>query len=184
MQSTRRLHDGIASAVLHDAYLVFHNPVSFYSNNCVFDTHADGRDHAILRFLRWGEFTPRWLVLRLNDRDLVQHKALESLIVIEVTPAWEAITRQLRQAFVLFLAFNGVTQAADVTGLLDDQQVVDRVALLLAAVVVLLVFGIDWAMDRSLSAIMPTRRGFGTPSVRVAASITVTSSAFRAGRSS
>jgi hypothetical protein len=73
----------------------------------------------------------------------------------EVTPAWEGITGQLRAAFVMFFAFHGLTQAADVTGLIDDEQVFDGVTLLLAAVVFLLVRWIDWAMDRSLSAIMP-----------------------------
>jgi len=134
--------------------------------------------------LRWGEFTPPWLFLRLDDRDIVKHKALESHILIEVTPAWEGITGQLREAFVMFLAFHGVTQEADVTGLIDDEQVFDRVTLLLAAVVVLPVLWIDGAMDRSLRAIMPKRGGIGTPSVRLAASITAKSSALRAGRSS
>jgi hypothetical protein len=104
--------------------------------------------------------------------------------LVEVTPAWEGITSLLREASVMFLAFHGVTQEADVTGLIDDQQVFDRVTLLLAAVVVLLVLWIEWAMDRSLSAIMPKRGGIGTPSVRLATSITAKSSALRAGRSS
>ena len=184
MQSTTRLHDGITDPVLQEAYLVFHHPVAFYPTNRMFDTDSDGRDHVILRFLRWGEFTPTGLFLRLNDRDLLKHKALEAHILIEMTPTGEGIASQLREAFVMFLAFHGVTQEANVTGLIDDQQVFDRVTLLLAAVVVLLVLWIDGAMDRSLSAIMPKRGGIGTPSVRLAASITASSSALRAGRSS
>ena len=150
----------------------------------MFDTDSDGRDQAIACFLRWSEFTLTWLFLRLNDRDPVKHKALEPHILMEVTPAREGITRQLREVFVLCLAFHGVTQEADVTGLIDDQQVVDRVTLLLAAVVVLLVLWIDGAMDRSLSAIMPKRGGKGTSFVRLAASITAKSSALRAGSNS
>ena len=184
MQSTTRLHDGIAYAVLQEANLVFHRAVAFYPTNRVFDADSDGRDQAILRFLPWGEFTPTWLFLRLNDRDLVKHKALEAHILVEVTPAWEGITSLLREASVMFLAFHGVTQEADVTGLIDDQQVFDRVTLLLAAVVVLLVLWIDGAVDGSLRAIMPKRGGIGTPSVRLATSITAKSSALRAGRSS
>jgi hypothetical protein len=184
MQSTTRLHDGIAHAVLQEAYLVFHHPVAFYPTNRVLDTDSDGRDHAILCFLRWAEFPATWLFLRLNDRDLVKHKALESHVLIEVTAAWEGITSQLRKAFVMFLAFHGVTQVTNVTGFVDDQQVFDRVTLLLAAIIVLLVLWIEGAMDRSLSAIMPKRGGIGTPSVRLAASITAKSSALRAGKSS
>jgi hypothetical protein len=104
--------------------------------------------------------------------------------LIEVTPAWQGITGQLREAFVMFLAFHSVTQEAYVTGLIDDQQVFARVTLLLAAVVFLLVLGIGGAMARSLRASMPQRGGNGTPSGRLVASITAKSSAFRAGSSS
>jgi hypothetical protein len=121
MQSTTRLHDGIAHAVLQKAYHVFHPPVSFYLTNRVFEADSDGRDHPILCFLRWGEFTPTWLVLRLNDRAIVEHNVLESHLLIEVTPAWEGITNQLREAFVMFLAFHSVTQEANVPGLIDDE---------------------------------------------------------------
>jgi hypothetical protein len=177
MQATTRLHDGIADPVLQEASLGFHHPVAFDPTNRMFETDADGRDHVIVRFLRWGEFTPTGRFLRLNARDLLTHKALEAHLLIELTPTGEGITSQLREAFVMFLAFHGVTQAANGPGLIDAQQVFDRVTLLLAAVVVLLVLGIDGAMDRSRSAIRPKRGGIGTPSVRVAASITASSSA-------
>jgi hypothetical protein len=183
MQSTTRLHNDIANPILQKSSLVFHHPITLHPSDRVFDTDSDGRDHAIMCFLRWGEFTPRWLFLRLYDRHIVKHQALESHILIEVTPAWEGITSQRREALVMFLAFHGVTQAAAVTGLIDDEQVVDRVALLLAAGVCLLVLWIGWAMDRSRSAILPKRGGLGTPSGRLVASITAQSSALRAGRS-
>src|SRR5215831_2085555 len=62
-----------------------------------------------------------------------------------------------------------------------ESQVFERVTLLLAAGVVLLVLSIGRAMARSLSAIMPKRGERGTPAVRLAPSITAKSSAFRAG---
>jgi hypothetical protein len=43
------------------------------------------------------------------------------------------------------------------TGLIDDEEVFDRMALLLATVAFLLVLWIGWAVDRSFSTIMPTR---------------------------
>src|SRR5262245_60145604 len=102
---------------------------------------------------------PPWLFLGLNDLDPVQLKALESQILIQVTPAWQGITGQIREAFVMFLAFDSVTQEANVTGLIDHEEVFDRVALFLATVVFLLFLWIGGAMDRSLSAIMPKRGG-------------------------
>ena len=184
MQSTTRLHDGIANAILQEAYLVFHHPIAFHPTNRVFNTDSDGRDRTIGRFLRWGEFPPRGFFLGLDDRDPIAGKALEPHILIETTPVWEGIALQLSQAFIIGLPFIGGTQEADVTGLIDHEEVFDRVALLLAAVVVLLVLGIGGAVDRSLSAIMPKRGDEGTPSVRLAASITAKSSAVRAGSSS
>ena len=97
---------------------------------------------------------------------------------------WQCIALQLSQAFIMRLPFICRTQEADMTGLIDHEEVFDRMALLLAAVVVLLVLGIGGAVDRSLSTIMPKRGDPGTSSVRLAASITARSSAFRAGSSS
>jgi hypothetical protein len=139
MQSTTRFHDGIANPLLQEAHLVFHHPIPLHPADRVVDTDANGRDQAIVCFLQGGEFTPLWFFLGLPNRDPVQHKALESHILIEVTPAWQGITGQIREAFVMFLAFHRGTQEAKVTGRIDDQQGFDGVTLLLAAVVVLLV---------------------------------------------
>jgi hypothetical protein len=101
-----------------------------------------------------------------------------------LTSAYKSIALQLSQAFIMHLPFIGGTQAAQVTGLIDHEEVFDRVARLLATIVFLLVLGIGRAVDRSRSAIMPTRGGPGATFVRSAASSTAHSSAVRAGRSS
>jgi hypothetical protein len=159
MQATTRLHDGIANAVLQEAYPVFHDPRAFHPTNGMFNPDSDRRDRPIARFLRWGEFPPRRFFLRLDDGDPVEEKALEAHILIETTPVREGIALELGQAFIIGLPLIRGTQEADVTALIDHEEVLDRVALLLAAVVVLLVLGIGGAMDRSLSAIMPKRGG-------------------------
>ena len=159
MQSTTCLHDGVAHAILQEAYLIFHHPRAFHSANGMFNTDSERRDRTIGRFLRWGEFTPRRFFLRLDDGDPVEEKALEAHILIETTPLREGIALQFSQVFIAGLAFIRGTQEADVTALIDHEEVLERVALLFAAVVVLLVLGIGGAMDRSLSAIMPKRGG-------------------------
>lgn len=159
MQSTTRLHDSIANAILQKAHLIFHYPRAFHPANGMFNTDSDRRDRTIGRCLRWGEVTPRRFFLRLDNGDPVEDKALEAPILIEITPVREGIALQLRQAFIIGLPFIRGTQEADVTALIDHEEVLDRVALLLAAVVVLLVLGIGGAMDRPLSAIMPKRGG-------------------------
>jgi hypothetical protein len=95
----------------------------------------------------------------LDNGDPVEEKALEAPILIEITPVWEGIALELSQAVIIGLAFIRGPQAAEVTAFLDHEEVLDRVALLLAAVVVLLVRGIGGAVYRSLSTIMPNRGG-------------------------
>jgi hypothetical protein len=159
MQSTTRLHEGVTNAILQEAYLVFHHPIAFYTANGVFNTDSDRRDRAIGCFLRWGEFTPRRFFLRLDDGHTVEDKALEPHILVEATAMWQGIALQFSQAFIMCLPVIRGTQEADMTALIDHEEVLDRVALLLAAVVFLLALGIGGAVDRSLSAIMPTRGG-------------------------
>jgi hypothetical protein len=184
MQSTTRLHDGIANAVLQEAYPVFHDSIAFHTANGVFDTDSDGRNRTINCFLMRREFTSARFFPGLGNRDPRERTALEPQILIETTAMWEGIAFQISQAFIMRLPVIGGTQEANMTGLIDHEEVFDRMALLLAAVVVLLVLWIGWAVDRSLRTIMPKRGDQGPPSVRLAASIAATSSAFRAGSSS
>jgi hypothetical protein len=156
---TTRLHDGVANAILQEVALVFHHPLAFPPANCVFNLDSDRRDRTIGRFLRRGEFTPRRFFLRLADGDPVEDKALEAPILGEATAVWQAIALQFSQACIVGLAFIRGTQEADVTALIDHEEVLDRVARLLAAVVFPLVLGSDGAVDRSRSAIMPIRGG-------------------------
>jgi hypothetical protein len=50
MQSTTRLHDRIANAVLQEVHLVFDHPVAFYPANGVFNPDSDRRNRTIGRF--------------------------------------------------------------------------------------------------------------------------------------
>jgi len=184
MQSTTRLHDGIANAVFQKAYLVFDYTVAFHPTNRVFDPDAHGRDGTIGGFLRWGEFPTRGFFLGLDDRDARARIALAPHVLIATAASWEGITLQLSQAFIMRLPFRSGAQEAHVTGLIDHEEVFARMACLFAAVVVLLVLGIGWAVERSLRTIMPTRGDKGTPAVRLAARSTANSSALRAGSNS
>ena len=95
----------------------------------------------------------------MDDGDPVEDKALEAPILIEATPVREGIALEFSQAFLLGLPCIRGTQEADVTAFINQEEVLERVALLLAAVVFLLILGISGAMDWSLSAIRPTRGG-------------------------
>jgi hypothetical protein len=73
----------------------------------------------------------------LNHGDIVAYKALEALILVEATPVWQGLAFQIRDAFIMHLAFIGGTQEAHMTCFIDHEHVFDRVALLLATGVVL-----------------------------------------------
>jgi hypothetical protein len=184
MHATTCFHDRITNPVLEEADFVFHHPIAFHSTNGVFHANSDRRDPTIGGFLRRGEFTPAGFFLGLDDGDPSQDKALESQILIETTPSGQGITHEVRQAFIMRLAFIGVAQEANVTRLIDHEQVFDGVALLLATVILLLLLGILRAVDRSLSTIMPKRGDVGPSFVCVVARSVVNSSAVRAGSSS
>jgi hypothetical protein len=183
MQSTTCLPDGVAHAILQEAPLVFHDPRAFHPAPGMVNTDAARRARTMGRVLRWGEGTPRRVFLRLDAGAPVEAKALAAQLLRETTPVGERIARPLRHAFILGLPFIRGTQEAAVTALRDPEAGLERGARLLAAVVCLRVFGSGGALERSLRASMPTRGGCGTPAARVAASLTATSAAFRAGRS-
>jgi hypothetical protein len=159
MQSTTRLHEGVTKAIPHEAYLVFHHPIAFSTAHGVFTTDAARRDRAIGCFLRWGEFTSRRFFLRVDDGDTVEDPALEPQILVAATAMWQGRALQFSQAFLLCLPCRRGTQAAALTALIEHEAVRDRVALLLAAGVVLLARGLGGAVARSRRAIMPKRGG-------------------------
>jgi hypothetical protein len=119
--------------------------------------------------------------LRLDAGDPVEDKTLEAHILVAATAVWQGIARELSPAFIMRLPFRRGTQAADVTGLIAHEEVLERMAFLLAAVVVLLVLGIGGAVDRSRRAIMPNRGVGDLPSVACVANLTAHAAAVRAG---
>jgi hypothetical protein len=180
MPSTTCFHNGITTTVFQEAYRVFDHTGTFYPAKGVFNPDADRRDGPIGGLLQWSEFPTRGVFLGLHARDPMACIALEPPGLLETTALWEGITFQIREAFLLGLPFIRGTQAAEVTGLIDYEEVFDRVTLLLAAVVVLLVLWISGAVDRSLRASLPTRGG-DFPAVACVANLAAHSAAVRAG---
>jgi hypothetical protein len=120
---------------------------------------ADGGKTTIGRLLRRREFPATRCFLRLDERDARQKKSLEALLLIQAPAGWQGRACQLCHALIRGFAFTGVAHAAEVTGLVDHEEVFARVALFRAAVVFLWCLGISRALARSLRAIMPTRGG-------------------------
>jgi hypothetical protein len=183
MQPTTRFHHGITNAILQEADFIFHNPVAFHPTNGVFDADSDNGNTTIGGLLRWGEFPPRgfflgWIIVtsaRTNP-------GTPSLDRGHCRGASDS--PPLSQDLIVGLPFIGDTQEANLTGFIDHQEVFDRTAFLFTAVVALLVFWIGWAVDRSLSTIMPKRGDMGPSLVCLLVRSVANSAAVRAGSSS
>src|SRR6266545_6077462 len=204
MQSTTRFHDGITNPILEETDFVFHHPIAFHPANRVFNADSDRRDPPIAfhpanrvfnadsdrrdppigGFLGGSEFPPTGFFLGLEERDPLLEESLEALLLIQAAARWQGIARQLRQALIRRFAFTGMAQEANMTRLIDHEEVFERVTLLLATVILLLLFGICRAVDRTFGAIMPKRGVVDLPSVACVSNIAAHSAAVRAGSSS
>src|SRR6266536_707052 len=184
MQPTTRFHHGITNTILQETDYIFHNPITFHPTNGVFNADSDGGDTTIGRFLRRSEFHATRCFLRLEDRDARQDKALEALILIQATAGWQGIACQLCNALIRGFPFIGVAQEANVTGLVDHEEVFERVAFFLPTVILLLLLRVFRTLDWSFGPIMKKREEGAEASVGGVVSIAAKSSAVRAGSSS
>ena len=181
MQATTCFHDSVTNPIFQEADFVFHNPVPFHTTNGMFNTDPDRRDATISRFLWRGEFTPTRFFLGLEHRDTGQQESLEAFVLIQATAGWQGIASELCQALIRSFAFRGVTQEAHMTGLVDHEEVFERVTLLLAAVIFLWLFGIGRAMDRTFGTIRPNRGVVDPPSGACVSNSAANAAAVRAG---
>src|SRR5215216_1798796 len=157
MQATICFHHNIANAILQDADLVLHHPIAFHPTNGVCNTDSEGGKTTIGSLLRRGELASTGFFLGLTRRHTGQEESLESRLLIETTTGWQRIARQIRNALLMRPAFRGGTQKAHVTGLSDHEEVFDRVAFLLATVILVLIFRVFRTLDGSFGPIMKTR---------------------------
>jgi hypothetical protein len=181
MQATTCFHDGVPNAILQEPDFIFHDPVAFHPTNSMFDADTDGRDPTIRRFLRGREFPATWCFLGLKDRDPRLEESLEALILIQAAARWQDIARFLCQALIGRFAFTGGAEEAHVTRLSAHEEVFARVTRLLATVILVWLFGICRAMDRTFGTIMPKRGMVDLPSIAGVANIAANSAAVRAG---
>lgn len=183
MQATTCFHDGVPNPVLQETDVVFHDPIAFHPANGMFDPDSDGRDPTIGLLCRGCEFPSTRCLLGLEARDPMQEESLEALILIPTTTGWPGVARQLRQALIRGFAFTGVAQEKNVTGLIDHEKVLERVTLLLATVILLLVLRVLRALDGSFGPIVDQKGDSEGLSDWCVVSIAAKSSAVRAGSS-
>jgi hypothetical protein len=179
MQATTCFHDGVPNPILQEADVVFHDPIPFHTTNGMFDPDTDGRDSTIGLFLRLSEFPPTRFLLRLEQSYTGQAESLEALILIQTAARRQRIARQLRNSLIRRFPFIGGAQEAHVTRLMNHKEVFERVVLLLATVILLLLL-----RSFPFGPVMHKRGEVAGPSGGCGASSAAKSSALRAGSSS
>jgi hypothetical protein len=184
MQATTRFHDGVPNPILQETDFVFHDSGTLHATNGVFNPHSDGGNATIGLLLRWGQFPSRWCFLGVHDRHVLEVEPREASILIQATAGWQGRACQFGNALLRGFPFTGVAPETHVAGLLDHEEVFERVTLLLAAVIFLLLVGIGRAGDRPFRTIMPKRGVLELPSAEGVSNIAANSSAVRAGSSS
>src|SRR5262245_44218112 len=80
-----------------------------------------------------------------------------TLILIQATAGWQGLPGELRQAHSRCFAFVHVAQEGNVAGLLDHEEVFERVPLLLAKVIFFLRLRICRTLDRSFGPLVHKR---------------------------
>jgi hypothetical protein len=183
-QPTTRVHHGITHAILQEADVVLHNPVALHPAHGVCQTDSDGGKTTIGGLLRRRAFPATRVLLRVDTRAVGQDESLEAHLLREIPAGGHARALPLSPDCIVGLPVIGSPQAANLTGVIQHQEGVDRLACLVAAGVCLVVCWIGRAVDRSLRPLMPPRGDVGPSWVWVLGRRVAHSAAVRAGRSS
>ena len=181
MQATTCVHDRVTNPLFQEADVVFHHPVPFHPTTGMFNPDAEGRDATLRRLLWRGEFTPTRVFRGLEHRDPGPQESLAAHLLRETTARWQRLTWPIRPALLMRSAVTGRTHEAQVTACIAHEAVFERVALLLATVVRVLVVRSGWPRDRSCGPLMPNRGEGEAPAVGGVARSAAKSSAGRAG---
>ena len=181
VQATGDRHHQVAEAGLPVAQLVLDDPTALDAAHRVLDPHLLACYTTISLFLLCGQRTTTWFLCWLLDPHVFRGKSLKSHVLIEHTVRWKHISFIIRKRLVMPFASVGCTQETDLALLVDQQDVLYRVSLLLATVILHLFIGIYWALDRTFGAIM-IKRGSSSSSSEL--SLLAMAEASRAGMTS
>ena len=138
--------------------LVFDDAIAFHTANHVFNVHADAANPTVLCLFFVGQLATTRLLLRLEDRDTRWGEALKSCVLPQVTSFRKVICFTISDALIMTLSFPCCAQTADATTDITDQNVLNRVLLLLSTVIQALFIRITRSIYRALCPIMEKKR--------------------------
>jgi len=161
MQRTADFHAQVADARLPQAAGVVDDAAALDAAIDGLDAHAPTRDASIGGFLAAREGSAAGLAGRHEDRDVVQRACLDAQILEQSTARGSGLGGGTRHPLVMGTPLIRLTQEEDGEHRVDQQHVFDRVARLLAALIVRLRRRILGTADAPFGAIMPTRGAVG-----------------------
>jgi hypothetical protein len=125
----------------------------------MFDANSHLCNPLVFGFGRWRQVIAAWLFMRLLDVHIGHRKPLKAQILIEDAVRWQGIPFIIRKAFVVPAPFIRRTEEPDAAIGGNQDEVFERVALFLSAVVEGLLMRIARAIDRAFGAIVEKRDG-------------------------
>ena len=121
MPSPTRLHEGAAKTIRQAASLLLSHPSTVHPAHGMCHTDSERRERTIGGVLRWGEVTPRRVVLQVDEGEPREAKALEAQLLRKATAVRAGIARPLSQACRLRLPGIRRPQEAHVTARIEHQ---------------------------------------------------------------
>ena len=134
--------------------LIFHDPAALDPADRMLDPHSNTIDATIFVLLFSCQFSSTRLFLWLHNHYAINVKALKAHILIQSTSWWKMIAFTISCPFIMTCPFPGCSQAPHTTVLVDDDDILDCVVSLLAAIIPFLFFWVTWPIYRSFCSVM------------------------------
>ena len=138
---------------------IFDDATSLDATHCMLYPDPDAIDSTVLFLFLCCQLPTTWLLLWLNDDNTFDIKALKSPILIQCRSCGKLVGLTICCPFVMTGSFPGFSQTPDPSILIYDNNILDRMVLLLAAIIPFLFFRIAWAIYRPLCSIVKINGG-------------------------
>ncbi len=154
MQPAGDFHDQVTDRGLPVADFVLDDAAPLHTAHRVLNPHFLARDALVVRFLVIGQVTSTRFLGWLLNRDVRDGKPLKPHVLIQDASRRQGVALIIDQGLVVPLARIRATQKANPTRLINQQDILDRMAFLLPAVVLRLLVGVYGSLDGTFGPIM------------------------------
>jgi hypothetical protein len=162
MHGTADFHDRISDPRLPEAADVVDDAAALDAAVDMLNAHAPTSEAPIRRFLRLRERLSSWLPGWHEGLHLIERERQEAQLLEPPAPRRQGIRGGIRDAFIVDTARLGLTQKENREPSIDQQHVVDRVALFLAAITARVLSRILGALEAPFGPIVAERGEAGT----------------------